>query len=94
MKEAAENIGDNDGMVYCLMEFPFMLHCCVVTVLGDKIAEKRGIPNSCMQSALSAYCDCCVCYSCTIVNESRMYKAERQAAGADGAVKAQAMERK
>lgn len=91
-KEAAENIGDDNGLVYCLVDFPLGFGCCVATMLGDKVAEKRGIESSLGKSAMCACCDACVCYSCSFVNESRLYKQEQEQAKTG--VQGQEMERK
>ena len=91
-KEAAENIGKEDlGIVYCLVTFPLEFGCCVLTVLGDQVAQKRGIEHGVAKSCLCATCDCCMCYSCSVLNESRLYK---ESQGGGGAPSGQGMVRK
>ena len=94
-KEMAENIDDPNGIIYCLVAFPFGCGCCMLTMLGDKVAQKRGINESIVMAALKAFCDGCCCYSCTVLNESRSYKAQGTGtATGTPAVAAQEMERK
>lgn len=70
---AAENMG-GEGWMYCLATFPFGLGCCSLTFLGKTAADKRGIKIGLAGSACRACCDPCCCYSCTVVNESRIIK--------------------
>jgi len=46
----------------------------MLTVLGQKVAEKNGVEMGIGKSAVCALCNCCVCYSCAIVNESEIIK--------------------
>jgi len=46
----------------------------MLTVLGQKVAEKNGVDMGIGKSAVCALCNCCVCYSCAIVNESEIIK--------------------
>ena len=76
-KEAAENIGKDDmGIVYCLLPF-VELGCCALTLVGDQVAQARGIEHGVPKSAVCACCDCCTCYSCAVLNESRNYKEQQ-----------------
>ena len=89
-KEAAENIGKEDlGIIYCLATFPLGFGCCVLTALGDQVAQARGIPHGIAKSCLCACCDGYCCYSCSVVNESRLYKEQN-----GGAPAGQGMDRK
>ena len=88
--EIAENIGDN-GTLYCIAPF-CGLGCCVLAALGDNVAKKRQIQSDMCTSCCKAFCDGFICYSCTVLNESRVYKAQFQ--GNAAAVQGQAMERK
>lgn len=76
-KEVADNIGDNNGVLYCLVSF-CGLGCCVLTALGNTVAEKQGIDSNICSSAIKSLCDCICCYSCTVVNESRLIKNKQQ----------------
>ena len=78
------------GLIYCLATFPFGFGCCVLTALGDQVAQARGIPHGIAKSCLCACCDGYCCYSCSVVNESRLYK--EQSGG--GAPKGEGMNRK
>lgn len=76
-KEAADNIspdGNSNGIVYCLVTFPLGFGCCALTVLGDEVARKRGIEQGMAMSAIKSFFDCCTCYSCSVVHESRLYR--------------------
>lgn len=75
-KEVAENTGDDMGLLYCLVTFPLGCGCCVLTVLGDKVAQSRDIPSGLIKSSCKACCDPLCCYSCTVLNESRVIKSE------------------
>eukprot|EP00541_Cyclophora_tenuis_P001994 CAMPEP_0116552024 /NCGR_PEP_ID=MMETSP0397-20121206/6265_1 /TAXON_ID=216820 /ORGANISM="Cyclophora tenuis, Strain ECT3854" /LENGTH=116 /DNA_ID=CAMNT_0004076945 /DNA_START=87 /DNA_END=437 /DNA_ORIENTATION=+ len=72
--EAANNIGSQNGIVYLLVTFPLGFGCCALTLLGDEVTKKAGIEMGLCNSALMSCCDCCCCYSCRIVNESRLIK--------------------
>ena len=91
-KEAAENIGKEAlGIIYCLATFPLEAGCCVLMFLGDQVAQARGIQDhGIAKSAICACCDGCCCYSCAVLNESRLYK-EQQGGGAPAG---QGMDRK
>ena len=89
-KEVAENTGDDMGLLYCLVTFPLGCGCCVLTVLGDKVAQQRGIDSGLCKSGCKAFFDPLCCYSCSLLHESRIMR-EEYAKG--GAVKALEMER-
>mmetsp|Transcript_11592 Transcript_11592/g.17016 ORF Transcript_11592/g.17016 Transcript_11592/m.17016 type:complete len:117 (+) Transcript_11592:83-433(+) len=75
-KEAADNIGKDDAAwLYCLLTFPVPFGCCSLTHLGTVVAEKAGIAEEIPMSAVKSCFDCCCCYSCTVVNQSRKIKA-------------------
>ncbi|CAB9501184.1 number regulator [Seminavis robusta] len=82
--EAAENMG-SDGMVYCLLTFPLPLGCCVLAVLGEEAAKRRGIDVGIPSSALCACLNPLTGYSCSVVHETRKIRQE--------SVKKQQMER-
>jgi len=71
--KTAENIGDDNGVLYCIGTL-FGFGCCVLTVLGQKVAEQQGVDMGIGKSAVCAMCDCCVCYSCAVGNESEIIK--------------------
>lgn len=73
-KDAAENIGDENGMLYCLATCPFCFGCCALTILGSRVAEKGGIGMGMPQSALCSYFSSCTCYACRVYNESKLIK--------------------
>mmetsp|Transcript_27753 Transcript_27753/g.41995 ORF Transcript_27753/g.41995 Transcript_27753/m.41995 type:complete len:125 (+) Transcript_27753:62-436(+) len=79
-KEAATNVGVSDGesWLYCISTFPLGCGCCALTFLGGVVAEKQGIQEDIVVSAVKSCFDCCLCYSCTVVNESRKCKAQQQ----------------
>lgn len=78
--QAAENIGDDNGALYAAGSLIGMslipgLGCVMLTILGDKVAKKSGIEDhSIVKSGLCAFCDCCTCYSCTVVAEAQEFK--------------------
>ena len=95
-KEAADNMapanGSSNGWLYCILTYPLGVGICALCFLGEEVAQKRGIDSGGMVcSFCKACCDPCCCYSCTVLHESRLYKAQ-MAAG--GGVPTQAMERK
>lgn len=89
-KEAADNItpagaGGSTGCLYCVLTCPLGFGCCALTVLGDEVAQKRGIENggvmcSCLKATFDGWC----CYSCSVLHESRLYKEQMAAAAAGG----------
>ena len=96
-KEVSDNIappgqGGFNGWMYCLLTYPLGLGLCVLCIVGDEVAKKRGIEQGgIVCSFAKACCDCCVCYSCSVLHESRLYK--EQMAGGNG-VKTVEMDRK
>lgn len=72
--EGANNIGDSCACVYCLATL-CGLGCCVLSFLGHDVADKRGIPMGMGKSCCCSLLNLCTCYSCRVVNESRLYKA-------------------
>ena len=78
-KIAAENMG-NDGFLYCVLTFPLGCGCCVLTVLGEEAATRRGIDVGIPSSALCSCCNLCTCYACTVAHETRLI---RQSAALD-----------
>lgn len=71
--EGAGNIDDDCPIAYCLATC-LGLGCCALSILGKNVAESRGIE---MDMGTSCCCACfnpCTCYSCRILNESRLYK--------------------
>ncbi|CAB9513497.1 expressed unknown protein [Seminavis robusta] len=87
-KEMADNTGDSNGCLYCVATL-CGCGCCVLTMQGDAIAQKRGIDEGIPLAALKACFDGFVCYSCTVLNETRVMKSE----AAGGGVKGQEMQR-
>uniref|UniRef100_A0A6U1RTP9 Uncharacterized protein n=1 Tax=Cyclophora tenuis TaxID=216820 RepID=A0A6U1RTP9_CYCTE len=79
--EAANNIDSPNGIGYCLITFPLEFGCCALTILGDEVARKEGIQMGLLTSGLCAFVDCCVCYSCRVVNQSRIHKQQQQYSG-------------
>jgi len=71
--KTAENIGDDNGVVYCIGSL-FGLGCCMWTVLGKKVAERAGVEMSIGKSAVCTLLNPCVCYDCAISNESELIK--------------------
>lgn len=72
--EAADNIGES-GPLYCIAAC-CGLGCCALGALGEQVAKKRGIKDyDLAKSCGCALLNCCTCYSCRVVNESRLYKA-------------------
>lgn len=66
----------------------FGLGCCALGALGEQVAKKRGIKEyDLYKSCGCAFFNCRTCYSCRVVNESRLYKNNNDAP------KAQAMSR-
>eukprot|EP00521_Asterionellopsis_glacialis_P016456 CAMPEP_0195305194 /NCGR_PEP_ID=MMETSP0707-20130614/35857_1 /TAXON_ID=33640 /ORGANISM="Asterionellopsis glacialis, Strain CCMP134" /LENGTH=116 /DNA_ID=CAMNT_0040369241 /DNA_START=47 /DNA_END=400 /DNA_ORIENTATION=+ len=70
--EGANNI-DEIGPLYCLLTF-CGFGCCAVGVLGEKVGGKRDIPISVGESLLMTCFDCCTCWSCRVIHETRLYK--------------------
>jgi len=71
--QAAEDIGDPNGVLY-LIGGLLGFNCCMLCILGDKVAEQRNIPMGiCMSGVMSCF-DCCTCYSCSVVAEAKDIK--------------------
>jgi hypothetical protein len=86
--KAAEDIGDNNGVLYCVGTL-LGFGCCMLTVLGDKVAQKGNIDNHGIgKSAMCACFDCCVCYSCAVANEAALIKTKEGAGGSPAPVAA------
>ena len=78
--KAAEDIGDDNGVLYCIGTL-FGFGCCMLTVLGDKVAQEANITDHGIgKSAMCACFECCVCYSCAVANEAALIKAKKDAA--------------
>mmetsp|Transcript_25792 Transcript_25792/g.29801 ORF Transcript_25792/g.29801 Transcript_25792/m.29801 type:complete len:134 (-) Transcript_25792:386-787(-) len=86
---AAENIGDDNGLLYCIGTL-LGFGCCMLTVLGQKVAERQGVDMGIGKSMCCACCDCCVCYSCAIGNESELIKLANADGGGEPVVAVQA----
>lgn len=71
--EAATNIGDECPIAYCLATW-CGLGCCALGIIGENVAKKRGIDMDLGKSLVCACFNPCTCYSCRVVNESRLYK--------------------
>ncbi|CAB9502191.1 expressed unknown protein [Seminavis robusta] len=86
VKEAADNIDDPNGLLFCLATFPCGCGCCALTLVGDKVAEKRGIEQKLCTGAFKSCCTGLTCYACTVVKESRLHKQEqaKKAVGVHG----------
>ena len=79
--QAAKNINpeSSNGILYCLMTYPLGFGCCALIALAEEVAEKRGIDTGGVAcSAVKAFFDCCMCYSCTVVYEARLHKEESE----------------
>ena len=75
-KEAADNVGSDNGIIYCLVTFPLGFGCCALTVLADEVAKKNDVDLGIATAAVFACLDPCCCLSCRILHESRVYKAK------------------
>jgi Cys-rich protein (TIGR01571 family) len=87
-KEIADNIGDTNGVLYCLATCPCCCGCCVLTALGKSVADMQGIESNIVSSGCRSCFDVFCCYSCTVLNESRVIKAKKE-----GGIAAEKMER-
>eukprot|EP00540_Astrosyne_radiata_P002247 CAMPEP_0116840292 /NCGR_PEP_ID=MMETSP0418-20121206/10265_1 /TAXON_ID=1158023 /ORGANISM="Astrosyne radiata, Strain 13vi08-1A" /LENGTH=115 /DNA_ID=CAMNT_0004470545 /DNA_START=35 /DNA_END=382 /DNA_ORIENTATION=+ len=72
--EGAENIGSENGLFYCLATYPLGFGCCVLSQLGMDVTKKAGIEMTCTKSVCLACFDPCCCYSCRVINQSRLLK--------------------
>jgi len=82
-KDAADNIGDANGMMYCLL--PFLgLTCCAATLIGNEVSKKGGFEYGMLKAGGCAYFDGCVCFSCRMYAESKDIKAASEAPASDG----------
>mmetsp|Transcript_24087 Transcript_24087/g.39856 ORF Transcript_24087/g.39856 Transcript_24087/m.39856 type:complete len:137 (-) Transcript_24087:675-1085(-) len=86
LMEAATNIGDDCPVAYCLAAC-CGLACCALGVLGKDVANRRNIEMDMGKSCFCSCFNCCTCYSCRVVNESRLYKANPNATGGQAVVK-------
>jgi hypothetical protein len=77
--KAAEDIGDTNGVLYCVGTL-LGFGCCMLTVLGDKVAQEANIEHGIAKSACCACFDCCVCYSCSVANEAALIKSSKDSA--------------
>jgi len=48
----------------------------MLTVVGDDVAVKSGMPSDIVTAGICSFFDCCTCYSCSVLHQSRILKAE------------------
>jgi hypothetical protein len=89
--KAAEDIGDTNGVIYCIGTL-FGFGCCMLTVLGDKVAKESNIDQGIAKSALCSCCNVFVCYSCAVANEAALIKAKKDEAGPAAVAESEVME--
>ena len=77
-------MGDDNGWIYCIGTLvPYVGGCVVLTLLGEKVAEKRGIESSVPKSFCCSVFNGCTCYACTVYNESKSYKENPEGVAAE-----------
>lgn len=73
LMEGAENINDGCPCAYCLAVC-CGFGCCALGILGQNVADKRGVDMDMGKSCVCSFFNLCTCYSCRVIKESRLYK--------------------
>uniref|UniRef100_A0A7S2MCK1 Uncharacterized protein n=1 Tax=Helicotheca tamesis TaxID=374047 RepID=A0A7S2MCK1_9STRA len=73
LKETSDNLGEDKGLLYLLGDL-LGFGCCMLALAADDVAKKTDIKGGLGTFMVYSCLDCCLCFSCSVVNESREYK--------------------